>query len=72
LVLTLFLGLVKAEADWTDTLAVIPGRVLAWLVICAMASRRVPSLIRDHTGCRVIALSSAVLPLSPATLAYLA
>jgi hypothetical protein len=50
LVLILFPGLVKAEADWTDTLAVIPGLVLAWLVICAVAFRRVPSLTRDHPG----------------------
>ncbi len=41
--------------------------MLAWLVICAVAFRRVPSMIRDHPGCRV-----AALPLSPSTLAYLA
>jgi hypothetical protein len=62
----------KADTDWTDTLAVIPGLILAWLLICAVAFRRVPSLPRDHPGCRSLRLSSAALPLSPATLAYLA
>jgi hypothetical protein len=50
LVLILVPDLVKAEADWTDTLAAIPGLILVWLVVCAVAFRRVPSLTRDHPG----------------------
>ena len=43
LVLFLFPGLVKAEGDWTQTLAVIPGLILAWLAVIAVAFRRMPS-----------------------------
>lgn len=48
LVLFLFPGLVKAEGDWTQTLSVIPGLILAWLAVTAVAFRRMPSLTRDH------------------------
>jgi hypothetical protein len=46
LVLVLFPVLVKAEADWTETLAAIPGLILVWLVVTAMTFRRA-----DESAC---------------------